>query len=79
MIDDFDRLTSEEIMEVLKLIDGNANFKNIIYIAAYDHEQMEKLLGESYIDKYNTIVDNQFKISNLILQNNYYAKVFKQE
>ena len=52
VIDDFDRLTSEEIMEVLKLIDGNANFKNIIYIAAYDHEQMEKLLGESYIDKY---------------------------
>ena len=52
VIDDFDRLTREEIIEVLKLIDGNANFKNIIYIAAYDHEQMEKLLGESYIDKY---------------------------
>jgi hypothetical protein len=52
VIDDFDRLTGEEILEVLKLIDGNANFKNIIYIAAYDHEQMEKVLGESYIDKY---------------------------
>lgn len=52
VIDDFDRLTREEILEVLKLIDGNANFKNIIYIAAYDHEQMEKMLGESYIDKY---------------------------
>ena len=55
VIDDFDRLTKEEILEVLKLIDGNANFKNIIYIAAYDHEQMEKLLGESYIDKYFSI------------------------
>ena len=52
VIDDFDRLTRVEILEVLKLIDGNANFKNIIYIAAYDHEQMEKLLGESYIEKY---------------------------
>lgn len=52
VIDDFDRLTRDEILEVLKLIDGNANFKNIIYIAAYDHEQMEKMLGESYIDKY---------------------------
>ena len=36
-------------------------------------------VDEAYIDRYNTVVDNQFKISNLILQNNYYAKVFKQE
>ena len=55
VIEDFDRLSKEEIIEVLKLIDGNANFKNIIYVAAYDHEQMEKLLGESYIDKYFSI------------------------
>ena len=36
-------------------------------------------VDSNYIDKINSIVDNQFKISNLILQNNYYAKVFKQE
>ena len=34
---------------------------------------------QSYVDRYNSIVDNQFKISNLILQNNYYKKVFKEE
>lgn len=36
-------------------------------------------IPETYISKYNNIVDNQFKISNLILQNNYYKKVFMQE
>lgn len=32
-----------------------------------------------YVNKINNIVDNQFKISNMILQSNYYKKVFKQE
>ena len=32
-----------------------------------------------YISKMNNLVDNQFKISNLILENNYYEKVFKQD
>lgn len=36
-------------------------------------------VDESYIMKINNLVDNQFKISNLILENNYYEKVFKQE
>ena len=53
IFDDFDRLTKEEIVEVLKLIDGNANFNNIIYLAAYDREQVAKLLdSETYIEKY---------------------------
>jgi phosphoglycerol transferase MdoB-like AlkP superfamily enzyme len=38
-----------------------------------------KLLDEKYIEKINNIVDNQFKISDMILENNYYKKVFKQE
>lgn len=53
IFDDFDRLTKEEIVEVLKLMDGNANFNNIIYLAAYDHEQVGNILGvNSYIEKY---------------------------
>lgn len=38
-----------------------------------------KMLEETYITKINTKADNAFKISNLILDNNYYEKVFKQE
>jgi len=36
-------------------------------------------VDESYITKINNLVDNQFKLSNMILENNYYEKVFKQE
>jgi len=38
-----------------------------------------ELLDEKYIEKINSVVDNQFKISDMILENNYYKKVFKQE
>ena len=34
-------------------------------------------INTKYINKINNLVDNQFKISNLILENNYYEKVFK--
>lgn len=37
------------------------------------------LLDEKYIEKINNVVNNQFKISDLILENNYYKKVFQQE
>lgn len=46
VIDDFDRLTREEIIEVLKLLDNNADFSNIIYITAYDKDYVEKQLAE---------------------------------
>ncbi len=36
-------------------------------------------IGELYLNKYNNLVDNQFKISNLVLQNNYYKILFKEE
>ena len=36
IIEDFDRLLANEIIEVFKLIDGNASFTNLIFITAYD-------------------------------------------
>ena len=60
VIDDFDRLTQNEIIEVLKLLDNNANFPNVIYITAYDKqyvkkqfEQFSNYQGEScFVDKF---------------------------
>ena len=43
-IEDFDRLTRPEIIEVLKLIDNNAAFPNIIFITAYDKENVNAML-----------------------------------
>lgn len=60
IIDDLDRLTAPEILEVLKIIDRNGNFKNVIFIVAYDKEYvnavLRKYLGyqgsEMFTDKY---------------------------
>lgn len=57
VIDDFDRLVCNETMEVLKLIDSNACFDNVVYIVEYDRENVDRILKSggfenNYIDKY---------------------------
>ncbi len=59
VVDDFDRLTKSEIIEVLKLIDGIANFKNTIFLTAFDKGQMNSRFktdsetrSQSFVDKY---------------------------
>lgn len=61
-IDDFDRLTDAEIIEVLKLIDNNAAFRHTIFITAYDEAAVSNALkkyesgnGIAYIDKFFTL------------------------
>ena len=61
-IDDFDRLTDAEIIEVLKLIDNNAAFRHTIFITAYDETAVSNALkkyegskGIAYIDKFFTL------------------------
>lgn len=61
-IDDFDRLTDSEIIEVLKLIDNNAAFRHTIFITAYDEgavsnalKKYESAKGIAYIDKFFTL------------------------
>jgi hypothetical protein len=60
-IDDFDRLLRDEIIEVFKLIDGNASFTNLIFISAYDKEYINTIIGcknsqyDSFADKFFTI------------------------
>lgn len=53
-IDDLDRLTGEEIMEVLKLIDKNAAFSNIVFITAFEPgfvgNAISKYIGENNND-----------------------------
>lgn len=44
IIEDLDRLTGDEIVEVFKLIDGNAAFDNLIFISAYDKSRINSLL-----------------------------------
>lgn len=62
IIDDFDRLVREEILEIFKLIDGNASFTNIIFISAYDKDYVNHMVDlqpkqqqASFSDKFFTI------------------------
>ena len=60
LLDDLDRLSAEEILEVLKLIDRNASFSNTGFITAYDKAYVNNVLKKhldhglthSFIDKY---------------------------
>ncbi|PTQ92006.1 KAP-like P-loop domain-containing protein [Mucilaginibacter yixingensis] len=57
-IDDLDRLDNKEIVEVLRLIRNTANFKNLVYVVAYDRNYVIEALRninkhhyESYLEK----------------------------
>lgn len=61
IIEDLDRLTGEEILEVLKLIDANGNFCNTFFLTAYDKNYVNGVLKRTlkldddttdYTDKY---------------------------
>lgn len=43
-IDDFDRLTAKEILEVMKVIDRNGDFRQTIFITAYDKDYVNQVL-----------------------------------
>lgn len=62
-VDDMDRLTAKEILEVLKVIDKNGAFAGVIFITAYDktyvNRALRKELGGAgagcYSDKYFSV------------------------
>ncbi len=57
VIDDIDRLTSEEIRDVFKLVRLTASFPNVIYLLAFDRARVEQALtdpgiaGRAYLEK----------------------------
>lgn len=63
IIEDLDRLTGQEILEVLKLIDANGNFCNTVFITAYDKKYvntvLRKMLG--YEDSLTYFTDKYFQ------------------
>lgn len=60
LVEDLDRLTGQEIIEVLKLIDGNGDFSNTVFVTAYDKVYVNEVLKnylapsvtQDYTDKY---------------------------
>ena len=62
LIDDFDRLSKDEILEVLKLIDSNAAFTNLVFLTAYDKQQVNKSLGDTFKTEDACFVDKFFNL-----------------
>lgn len=60
IIDDYDRLTGEEIVEVLKVIGNNGSFERTFFVSAYDKNYINQVLkayfhetvNRDYTDKY---------------------------
>ena len=48
IIEDLDRLTGKELIEVFKLIDRNGDFSNVIYMSAYDKEYVNGVLKQEF-------------------------------
>lgn len=60
-IDDLDRLTCEEILEVLKLITKNAAFVNTVFITAYDKDYINCILEKNlYVPQKQNFSDKYF-------------------
>lgn len=51
VIDDLDRLTKEELFEVIKLVRNSGSLKNTFFILAYDREYLEQALESLQIGK----------------------------
>ena len=64
-VDDLDRLTGEELIEVMKVIDTNGAFPNMVFLTAYD---------KHYV---NTVLNNYLKLGNQ--KRDYTEKYFSVE
>ncbi len=78
IIDDIDRLDTEEAIQILKLIRVTANFQNVIYILAYDEHilsnMIDKKLGHDYLEKFVQVPVRLPEIDSLILQEMLYNR-----
>lgn len=62
-VDDMDRLTGKEILEVLKVVEQNGAFARILFLVAYDKKYVNKAISEelgaqeldNYIDKHFSV------------------------
>lgn len=62
IIDDIDRLSSEEILEVFRIIRGSANFSNVVFISCFDKKYVEEALHDSSEALKKTYIEKFFQL-----------------
>jgi hypothetical protein len=60
-VDDLDRLTGDELIDILKLIRNTANFRNTVFVVAYDHNYVLNT-----IDKKNLISNKEEYLQKIV-------------
>ncbi|HOY19746.1 MAG TPA: P-loop NTPase fold protein [Haliscomenobacter sp.] len=71
-LDDLDRLSPDETVEIFKLIKLNTNFKNTVFVAAYDRVVVEHALYHKYGDSsrryLEKIIQIDFKVPEVLTE-----------
>lgn len=62
VVDDIDRMESEEVFEVLRLIRNTGDLKNTIYIAAYDRTYVTNVLESAHINNSDAYLQKIFPL-----------------
>lgn len=62
IIDDLDRLDSDELFETLRLVRNTAHFRNMAYILAYDHRYVVSMLSRKGIEDPERYLEKIFKL-----------------
>ena len=81
ILDDIDRLSSDELESILKLVRLTGRFPNIIYLLSFDKERVVNTLnnknidGESYLEKIIQIPFDIPKVSRELLEKHLFASL----
>lgn len=67
-IDDLDRLSADEILEVLKLVRNSADFHNTVFVVNYDKDYLIQMLHKSYSNKATEFLSKFFQLEFYIPQ-----------
>jgi predicted KAP-like P-loop ATPase len=65
VIDDIDRLTEGEVRQVFQLVKSVADFENVVYLLAFDHNMVAKALDEITGNEGHAFLE---KITNVVLR-----------
>lgn len=82
LVDDLDRLTGEELIEVMKVLDTNGAFPKMVFITSFDKDYVNSVLNNylglgnqprAYTDKYFTVeirvpVHPSFRLMDYLVQ-----------
>ena len=83
ILDDIDRLSSDELQSILKLVRVTGNFPNIVYVLSFDKNRVIKTLndnnidGRDYLEKIIQIPFDIPQVPKKLLQENLFSSLDK--